>query len=78
MRYGRHTAGVVVGGLIAQSSYVLSPEWMRLELGELFIATLTYGLVIIGGVTLGIYALFAGIESAVATGINRSDNESTE
>ena len=45
------------------------PEWIRLEYQALLLAPSTAGSVIVGGLTLG---LFAGIESAVAAGHGRS------
>lgn len=67
MRYGIPTAAVVTGGLAAYIGDALSPEWTRLELGELVAALLTFGLLIFVGLSLGIYGLFVGIETAVAT-----------
>lgn len=71
MGYGRPTAAVVLGGIAAFIGYALSPEWTRLDLAELFVATSTFGLLIVVGLSLGIYGLFTGIESAVAAGTER-------
>ncbi|MFC4540938.1 hypothetical protein ACFO5R_03215 [Halosolutus amylolyticus] len=79
MGHGRPTAAVVLGGIAAYIGYALAPEWTRLDWAELFVATSTFGLLIIVGLCLGIYGLFTGIESAVAAGNERSvDDGSAE
>ena len=79
MSYGKPTAAVVLGGIAAYIGFALSPEWTRLELGELLVAISTLGLLVIVGLSLGVYGLFSGIETAVAAGRSRTgDTDSQE
>lgn len=71
------TAAVVLGGLAAYIGYALSPEWTRLEVAELFVATSTYGVLILIGLSVGTYGLFYGIESAIVAGSDSKGNHGT-
>ena len=75
MGYVRPTAAVVLGGIAAYVGYALSPDWTGLELVELFVASLTFGTVIVAGLVCCVYGLFAGIEAAVATGAGQTASD---
>lgn len=68
MSYGKPIAAVVLGALSVHVGFALAPEWTRLEAAELSTALATNGLLVVAGLSLAAYGLFAGIEAAVAAG----------
>ncbi|WP_049928566.1 hypothetical protein [Halopiger goleimassiliensis] len=75
MSYGRPIAAAVSGGILASVGYALFPDWTELEWQGLVLATITVGLVIVIGLSLCLYGLFTGIETAVAAGTERTPDD---